>query len=199
MKKHLFSLMLAWSLLLAVPAHATQNSMEHFVPIRTYSGQFQDLTPASPFYDNVTSLYELGLTVGKGNGTYGLKDSLTVGQAVIFAGRIRSLYCTGDPEAGASAYKAEGQATAIPYLRYLQAEGVLDTALDKVLFSTATRGQMAHVLANILPESALPAINDTMVTSGKTDVFSYLASPFCETIRNSTQGIFKSFAVRSST
>lgn len=51
-----------------------------------------------------------------------------------------------------------------PYLWYLQAEGVLDKALDDCLSDTATRAQMAHVLANLLPETALPLINDSLVT-----------------------------------
>lgn len=169
MKKHLTALLLALSLLLAAPgltppALAASDSMDHFVRSRAYAGQFSDLTTASVFYDNVAALYEYGLSLGKADGTYGVKDSLTVGQAVIFAGRIRSLYRTGDPEQGPAAYdSAEGPA-ALPYLRYLQAEGVLDTSLDGQLADTATRAQMAHVLAGVLPEEALPSVHDALVT-----------------------------------
>lgn len=51
-----------------------------------------------------------------------------------------------------------------PYLWYLQSEGVLDKALDSQLSQTATRAQMAHVLANLLPEEALPLMNDSLIT-----------------------------------
>lgn len=67
---------------------------------------------------------------------------MTVGQAVIFAGRIRSLYRTGDPETGPAAYTAAAvglkgtQRVYAPYLWYLQAEGVLDKALDDCLSDT---------------------------------------------------------------
>lgn len=163
MKKRAASLLLAMSLLLSTPALAAQDG--GFVRSRTYAGQFSDLPADSVFYDNVAALYEYGLSVGKGDGTFGLTDSLTVGQAVIFAGRIRSLYRTGDAEAGPAAYGGgEGSSPALPYLRYLQAEEVLDQALDGVLAAPATRAQMAHVLANVLPEEALPPVHDALVT-----------------------------------
>ena len=158
MNKRAPALLLAISLLLTVPALAAPDSTENFVRGKTYTGQFSDLTSDSVFYDNVAALYEYGLSVGKPDGTYGLQDSMTVGQVVIFAGRIRSLYRTGDPEQGPAAYAGDGPA-ALPYLRYLQAEGVLGTELDGSLSDTATRAQVAHVLARVLPEEALPPPN----------------------------------------
>ena len=163
MKKRVLPLALALALLLGIPVQAAKT--DHFVRSKSYEQQFSDLPRDSTFYSNVSALYEYGLSVGKPDGTFGLKDSLTVGQAMIFAGRIRSLYRTGDPEQGPAAHRAEGQLTAQPYLLYLQAEKVLDTALDDRLTAVATRAEMAHILANVLPEEALPAMNDTLVTS----------------------------------
>lgn len=163
MKKQI-PVLLALCLLLSVPALAASDSADNFVRSRAYAGQFSDLTTASVFYDNVAALYEYGLSLGKPDGTYGVRDSLTVGQAVIFAGRIRSLYRTGDPEQGPAAYQSDDQPTALPYLLYLQAEGVLDTTLDGQLTASATRAQMAHVLANLLPEEVLPPVYDQLVT-----------------------------------
>ena len=167
MKTRILALALTVSLLLGMPALAAENSTGNFVRSRTYAGEFSDLTADSVFYDNVAALYEYGLSVGKSDGTFGLQDSMTVGQIVIFAARIRSLYRTGDAEAGPSAYGGDGDAsTAARYLRYLQAEGVLGTELDSRLAATATRAQVAHVLANTLPEEVLPTVNDELVTEG---------------------------------
>lgn len=164
MKKRIVTCLLALCLLLAIPAHAAEDSTSNFVRSKTYSGQFSDLTAGSVFYDNVTALYEYGLSVGKPDGTFGLQDSVTVGQIVIFAGRIRSLYESGDPEAGPTAYGGDGDSSeASRYLRYLQAEGVLGTELDQSLFQPATRAQVAHVLANTLPEEALPSVHTDLV------------------------------------
>ena len=104
MKKRVPALVLALALALTVPAWAAQDTPDNFVRSKTYAGQFSDLTPESMFYDNVAALYAYGLSVGKADGTFGLRDQLTVGQVVIFAGRIRSLYRTGDAEAGPGAY-----------------------------------------------------------------------------------------------
>lgn len=167
MKKPFLLFLIMLSLVLSIPVQAAEESPSNFVRIYTYSGQFSDLEENSTFYHNVSALYEYGLSVGKVDGSYGLNDSLTVGQAVIFAGRIRSLYRTGDPEQGPSAYLQEGQPTAEHYLRYLQAEGVLDHTLDHQLFSAATRAQMAHILANILPESALPSVYGNFIEKSR--------------------------------
>lgn len=189
MKKRIPALALALALLLTTPVWAAQDSTENFVRSKTYSGQFSDLTSSSTFYDNVAALYEYGLSVGKADGTFGLQDSVTVGQIVIFAGRIRSLYRTGDSEAGPSSYSENGDAsTAMRYLRYLQAEGVLGTELDEVLSSPATRAQVAHVLANTLPEEALPPVYQDLVTQAYasrqyiTDVTEY--TPYYQDILN---------------
>ena len=85
---------------MSVPALAKENSADNFVRGKTYAGQFSDLPEDHTFYENVAALYEYGLSVGQADGTYGLTVPMTVGQSVIFAGRIRSLYRTGDPEAG---------------------------------------------------------------------------------------------------
>nr|WP_325234947.1 S-layer homology domain-containing protein [uncultured Oscillibacter sp.] len=167
MRKQIPALLLALCLLLTSPsAQAAQEG--GFTRSRTYAGEFSDLTADSPFYDNVSALYEYGLANGKGDGTFGLGDPVTLGQAVIFAGRVRSLYRTGEPEA-ALAYRRETTPAALAYLRYLQAEGVLEA--DFVdgymeLYEPAARAQVAHILANVLPEEALPSVHDELVTVG---------------------------------
>ena len=169
MKKRVLSFVLALSLM-SIPALAAESSTENFTRSKTYDGQFSDLPETHVFYENVAALYEYGLSVGQADGTYGLSAPMTVGQAVIFAGRIRSLYRTGDPETGPAGFTAaavglkDAQRVYAPYLWYLQSEGVLDKALDSQLSQTATRAQMAHVLANLLPEEALPLMNDSLIT-----------------------------------
>lgn len=166
MKKRVVSLLLAFALLLGVPAVAAENSTDNFTRVKTYTQQFSDLKAEDPFYANVAALYEYGLSVGKPDGTYGLKSSVTVGEIVIFSARIRSLYVFGDAERGAADYQATGMPAFFPYLLYLQAEGVLGIELDAACAagSPATRAEVAHVLAGTLPPSALPAVHEDLVT-----------------------------------
>lgn len=165
MKTYLSALTLALCLLLPLPpAQAAQET--GFVRSRTYAGEFSDLTPDSPFYDNVAALYAYGLSNGKEDGTFGPGDTVTLGQAVIFAGRIRGLYQTGNAGA-ALAHRRENAPAALAYLRYLQAEGVLEadfTGGDSELYQPASRAQVAHILSGLLPEEALPSVHDELVT-----------------------------------
>ncbi len=168
MKKRFSALLLALGLLLTVVPSARATQEGGFIRQRTYAGEFSDLTADSPFYDNVTALYEYGLSNGKDDGTFGLGDSMTLGQVIIFAGRVRSLYQTGEA-AAAAAYRQEGAPLALAYLRYLQAEGVLEADLVKKytdLYQSATRAQVARVLNRVLPEEALPPVHDELVTQG---------------------------------
>lgn len=165
MNKKISALLLTLCLLLS---HAQAVQEPGFARIRDYAGEFSDLTPESPFYDNVTALYEFGLSNGNADGTFGADAPMTLGQIVIFAGRIRSLYQTGEAEA-AAAYRHESTPFALAYLRYLQAEGVLEAGLVQEytdLYQTATRAQVAHVLNNVLPEEALPPVHNELVAQG---------------------------------
>lgn len=154
-------------LLSDLPVLAVSGSTGHFVRSKVYQGQFSDLNQDSVFYNNITALYEYGLSVGKPDGSFGLNDSMTVGQMIVFAGRIRSLYRTGNPEAGPGAYQFESssgsRSTVMPYLRYLQTEGVLNTEFDNRLLTVINRAEVAHLLVNILPQSELPLINHDLV------------------------------------
>lgn len=165
MKIRFFALVLALCLCLTLPVQAVGNGAA-LPRSKTYTGQFSDLPANSVFYDNVSALYEYGLSVGKPDGSFGLRDPLTVGQVIIFAGRLRSLWESGSPESGPAAYRAPGQSAAQPYLRYLQTLGALDTALDKRLSASATRAEVAHVLAYALPETAMPPLYQEQVTEG---------------------------------
>lgn len=139
MKKRIAAMLLAVSLLLTVPALAATDSTSNFTRSKTYSGEFSDLSERSVFYDNVVALYEYGLSVGKADGTFRLQDSSPMGQIIIFCRAHAVSTAPAAAEAGPSGYVTEGQAAYVPYLRYLQAEGVLGSELDGTYFSAATR------------------------------------------------------------
>ena len=164
MKKRMLPLLLTLALLFQISAAAV--SAAPFVRTRHYAGQFSDLTAASPFYENISALYEYGLSVGKPDGTFGIQDAVTVGQVAIFAARIRSLYDNGDAETGANAFRAPGQSTAAPYLLYLRSAGVLGQEEVWQETASASRAVVAHLLANTLPAAQLPAINQETLTQG---------------------------------
>ena len=141
-------------MLLTVPALAATDSTSNFTRSKTYSGEFSDLSERSVFYDNVVALYEYGLSVGKADGTFGLQDSMTVGQIIIFAGPASAVSTApASAEAGPSGLRHGGtgrlRALSCAICRPREFSAV---ELDGTYFSAATRAQVAHVLANTLPD-----------------------------------------------
>ena len=85
MKRRVSALALALCLMLTAPVMAAEGQPTR---VKTYDGQFSDLDAGSVFYENAAALYEYGLSVGKADGTFGPKDAVTVGQLLIFTGRV---------------------------------------------------------------------------------------------------------------
>lgn len=137
-----------------------------FSPVRTYEEQFTDISAGDWYYASVKALYELGLTNGRGSPeTFAPQGELTVGEVAAMAARLRSLYETGDSEAGPSAYAEEG-AWYRPYAAYLQAGSVLGGELEGAYERPTTRAEMAHVLAGALPEEIFEPVNEEVVAAG---------------------------------
>ena len=152
-------LLLAWTIPQAAAASGP------FAPVRTYEDQFTDVSPADWFYENVKALYELGLTNGQGAADrFAPGDNLTLAEAVTLSARLRSLYEYGDSEEGPGLYA--GGSWYEPYAAYLKALGVIGTEFDGAWQREATRAEMAHLLANALPQSLFEDINGEAVTVG---------------------------------
>ena len=150
----------------ALPARAA-GSMANFVALRSYDGRFADVEEDDWYYANVAALYELGLTNGQSDVSFGPRSSVTLGEAAAFAARLRSLYVSGDPEAGAAAYPLEeGDAWYAGYVRYLTALGIVDSAFAASYDGDATRAQVAHLIANTLPASEFSQPNALAVNMG---------------------------------
>ena len=138
-----------------------------FAPIRTYEDQFTDVSADAWFYAPVKALYELGLTNGSGApDRFDPTGDLTVAEVVTMASRLRSLYETGDSEAGRDAYGGDGAEWYRPYVSHLQGEGMIGGELEGRYDHPATRAEMAHVLAGALPQELLDPINREAVSSG---------------------------------
>ena len=178
MKRRLVLLVTLLSLILgSLPALAA-SSMDNFRYTRTYDGRFTDVPANSWYYSYVVSLYRMGLTDGRSATLYGAEEPVTVEEVIVFAARIRSIYDTGSPETGPSAYPMVNR-WSDPYVDYLQNLGVLGTQFDSLLTRSATRAQTAGILAHALPSGTLAEINGDAVTQGYatgryiTDVTSY--------------------------
>lgn len=167
MKRRMVSLLLAMVILAAVlPQTSSAAEAEHFSPVRTYHGQFVDIDTSDWYYQNVTALYELGLTDGQGStDLFSPSSDVTIAELLTMAARLRSLYEYGDSEKGPSAYQ-DAHSWYLPYVEYLQSLTIISTEFEEQYSQPATRAQVAHVLANALPASLFSPINEEIVAVG---------------------------------
>lgn len=167
MKKRAFSLLLAAVLAftLALPA-AAYDARDLVSPKRTYTTPFAD-TQGTWCADAVRTCYEVGLLDGKAPGRFAPQEPLTYGQIVTIAARLHHLLHGGD---GKLDPPAPGQPWYAPAKAYLETHVDSGTAcsdyllthlltLEDIAQDTCDRYDFVWYLAAVVPEEALPAIN----------------------------------------
>ncbi len=165
MKRNLRTSLLAAAILVSITICAQASAL--FPPTAVYDGQFVDVHTDDWFYSNVASLYAIGLTNGKGDSAHFEPASeITVAEALTMTARLRSLYDFGESESGADTFRSGGGEWYEPYCAYLRYLGIIGPEFDDRLARTATRAEIAHLLANALPQELFEPINDEAVTVG---------------------------------
>lgn len=165
MKRHIATALLILALMTGFMTEG--HAAVLFPPTAAYQNQFSDIKSDDWYYDNVVSLYSLGLTNGKNDpSTFVPASNMTLAEIATMAARLRSLYDYGTAEAGADLYRMGGVLWYDPYISYLKADGIITAEFDGYWDTDATRSQMAHILVNTLPAELFPLINMDVVTIG---------------------------------
>lgn len=162
MKNKILSVVMAAAVLfcLCSPA-AFASSMDNFVVINTYTGNFTDVSEDQWFFENVKTCYEYGLMIGTNEeGTiFEPETYLACSEAIVMADRIYMIYNDGDNSAETMLKADEDQAWYEKYVKYAIDKGIIAeddfTDYDRYI----TRAEMAYIFANALPESELTEIN----------------------------------------
>ena len=118
----------------------------------TYSNQFKDVSKSAWYYNSIASVYAYGLMNGVESNKFEPSSQITHAQAITLAARMRKLYTTGSGSFSATTpwYKA--------YCDYAISQKII-SSVPADMEATLTRQEFASILANALPNSALPAIN----------------------------------------
>lgn len=124
-----------------------------FNPTRTYENQFTDIPAAAWFYSYVKTAYEYGLANGTSAAGFSPDGTFTVAQALTAAVNIHKAY-TGNTVRAA----AQGEAWYTPYVEYCVTNGIIKDGQFTDYNKNITRGDMAIVFANILPDSEYAAL-----------------------------------------
>lgn len=128
-----------------------------FARTRTYNNCFTDVSQSNWFYQSVASVYAYGLMNGDTATTFAPDAPLPLAQAITMAARINKQYISGNMTFQAS------NPWYLTYSQYAKSKGII-SALPTNPDGTITRQEFAAILANALPDSALPHVN--MVPSG---------------------------------
>ena len=129
----------------------TLNKKGGFAPTRTYAGQFADVASHWSL-EYVKTAYEYGLANGTSASAFSPEGTFTVAQALTAAANIHTVYY------GKAVDTAGAKTWYEPYVAYCIANGIIQDEQFDDYNRNITRGEMAVVFANILPDSEYAAI-----------------------------------------
>lgn len=133
-------------------------SMEHFQTVMAGGNAVDAFSDVSDewFAQDVANVCALGLMKGAGDGTFDPEGNVTIAEAITMAARLNSIYRgLGDSFPSADPWYQ-------PYFRYAVANGIVEEDSFSDLEATATRAEVAYILANALPKYEFEAMNDIM-------------------------------------
>lgn len=120
---------------------------QKFAATRAYAENFADVTADKWFYPFVKTAYEYGLANGTSAAAFSPSGVFTVAQALTAAANIHKAYYDGAIRAAGA-----GESWFAPYVEYCIEYDIITARQFDDYNKNITRGQMATVFANILPE-----------------------------------------------
>ena len=157
MKKRIIALILCVIMvtgMLPVTVFAAEaDNLHHFTKRNDYtSGTFDDVQKDDWFYENVKSVYELGLMQGKGGKQFDPESGVTIAETLTIAARLHSIYDTGS-----DAFTASNPWYRV-YVDYCASNGI--ASVDSDTYSQpASRAEFVMILANALPAEVFGEVN----------------------------------------
>ncbi|MDO4516895.1 MAG: S-layer homology domain-containing protein [Bacillota bacterium] len=127
------------------------------------STTFRDVSKSAWYYNSITSACAYGLMNGVEKTSFKPNSQITAAQAITLAARMRKLYTTGSGSFSTTSpwYKA--------YSDYAISQKIIPS-VPADMNAALTRQEFAAILANALPDAALPAVN-TVKTGVIPDVY----------------------------
>ena len=124
---------------------------------REYDGRFTDVTKNHWFYSFVEKAYRMALANGTSATKFSPDSTFTVAQALTAAANIHTVYSGTKVRAAVA-----GEKWYDPYVEYCVQNGIITAGRFTNYDANITRGDMAIVFANILPDSEYAATRDGM-------------------------------------
>jgi len=153
MKKRIISIVFALCLALFITLPALgAATLSNFGKLRTYNGEFSDVSPDAWYYAGVRSVFEYGIMDGKSEGSFDPAGNITIAETIKLAAMLDKGYNTGsmDFEPGSPWYA--------PYVDYAMKNGIPVGSYSNYN-AAATRADFAYILAGALPDEAITPMN----------------------------------------
>lgn len=158
MNKRIVSLAAALCIVFGLASTAiAAGSMENFAPVKTYAENFKDVPKGEWYHDNVKTSYEYGFMVGiNEEGTlFAPLADIKICDIIVMASRMHRIYETGKNDLIVSGEKWYDSFVSYAVENKIIADGDFD---DYEAY--ATRGEMAYIFANALPEAEYDEKNE---------------------------------------
>ena len=140
---------------LAVGLLTTGVSAAVFNRIRTYTpGQFTDVATNAWYASSIKDAYELGLMSGTGDTTFSPSGIFTVAESLALAARMHNIYHGGNGTLPNTSPDWRQNA-----INYCLSNGIIREGQFDSYVRSATRAEMAGIVAAALPDSEWNAIN----------------------------------------
>lgn len=146
-------LALLLALTLSAPALAAPG-LNNFQGSRSYEEQFIDVASDAWYHEYISTAYAYGLIEGKSADRFAPDEDMSVAEVIALAARMHSIYSGGDGVFSA------GSPWYAPYVDYATENGIMERASKSESYARpALRYEVAYLLCNAVPATALPAIN----------------------------------------
>ena len=152
--KRLLSLLLALILCAglfpaSIFAAGGADGLGNFIKKNTWSDElFTDVSVSDWFYENVKSVYEFGLMIGKGEKAFDPNGNVTIAETLTVAARLNAIYTMGSDSFEASDPWYE------VYALYCLSNGIISSLSDDMSVP-APRAVFASILAAAIPDEVL--------------------------------------------
>lgn len=130
-----------------------EGSVSSFRPQRSYMEQFTDVSQNAWYYSYVKTAYEYALANGTSQAKFSPDGKFTVAQALTVAANIHTAY-NGTTVSAATT----GEQWYAPYVSYCVDAGIIADTQFTDYNKNISRGDMAIVFANILPDGEYGAV-----------------------------------------
>ncbi len=138
----------------AMAADAAVPSLTNFKAVQRYDGSFADVMAGSWYEADVERAFELGLLKGRSATSFAPNGEIQISEALTFACRLHSIYHTS------SADFVQGSPWYQVYVDYAVENGIIGANEYGDYTAAATRAQFAQIFAKVLPDAAMPYINN---------------------------------------